>query len=66
MIRFDIKEYCQSCMDFEPDIERPVKMFAGDEVVIQTDTIVRCEYRGRCEAIRRYLEKSVKVDLCED
>lgn len=59
MIRVDIHEYCQKCLDFEADVERPVKMFSGEEV-IQTDTVIRCEYRGRCEAIRRYLEKNMK------
>lgn len=56
MVRLDIQEYCHECMDFQPDVERPVKMHNGDEV-IQSDTIVRCENRGRCAAIKRYLEK---------
>lgn len=60
MIRLDIHEYCQQCMDFKADVERPVKMFGDDKAVIQTDTVVRCEYRGRCEAIRRYLERQAK------
>lgn len=59
MIRIDIQEYCHECVDFKPDVERPVRMFGDDNAVIQTDTVVRCEYRGRCEAIRRYLEKKV-------
>lgn len=59
MIKFDIQEYCQECMDFHPDVERPVKMHNGDDV-IQTDTIVRCENRGRCAAIKRYLDKQQK------
>lgn len=56
MIKLDIQPYCESCMDFQPDVERPVKMHSGDDV-IQTDTVVRCSNRGRCEAIRRYLER---------
>lgn len=43
-------------MDFEPEVDRPIKMHNGDEI-IQTDTIVRCEHRRRCEAIKRYLDR---------
>lgn len=57
MIRLDVQEYCATCMDFHPDVERPVKMYSVYNEAIQTDTVIRCEYRGRCEAIRRYLER---------
>ena len=57
MIKLDIQEYCGQCMDFSPDVARPIKMHTTDNEIIQTDTVIRCEYRGRCEAIRRYLEK---------
>lgn len=57
MIRLVVKEYCDACMDFSPDIERPIKMHSGDGEVIQTDTVIKCEHRGRCESIRRYLER---------
>ena len=58
MIRLDIKEYCDWCCDFEPEATRPKRLFKdnGDEVVIG-DTIIRCTYAKRCEAIRRYLMK---------
>lgn len=59
-IKLDIHEYCQECRDFTADVERPIRMVADDNTIIQTDTVVRCEYRGRCEAIRRFLEKQVK------
>ena len=59
MIRVDVQEYCHECTGFEPDTERPIRMFSGDNCVVQTDTVIRCEYRGRCESIRRYLERSV-------
>lgn len=57
MIRLDIQEYCQGCVDFCPDVERPIRMFGDNDHIIQTDTVVRCEYRGRCEAIKRYLDR---------
>lgn len=62
-IRVDVKEYCAECCDFEPDVTKPEKTrlyggFTDPEVMtIQTDTIVRCRYAKRCEAIKRFLEK---------
>lgn len=60
MIRIDVQDYCQACLDFEPDIEKPTKFYSGSEVIEQTDTVVRCEYRKRCEGIKRYLERGGK------
>ena len=59
MIRLDIQEYCGNCYDFEPDVTRPEKVYCGAEI-IQTDTIVRCEYAKRCENIRRYLKQQAE------
>lgn len=66
-IRIDVKDYCAECCDFEPDVTQPTKTiihkvdparFVDEDVVVrQTDTIVRCKHRNRCEAIKRYLEK---------
>lgn len=58
MITLDVKDYCASCMDFSPDVERPLIIHSSDlgEVVL-SNTVVRCEYRERCEAMKRYLEK---------
>ena len=56
MIRIDVQEYCDCCYDFEPDVTRPNKYFKdGHDEVTVGDTIVRCAYAKRCEAIRRYL-----------
>ena len=56
MIRVDVQKYCDCCYDFEPDVTRPTRIFKsdGDEVAIG-DTIIRCTYARRCEAIKRYL-----------
>lgn len=56
MIRLDIKEYCDWCCDFEPDVTSPAKLHTGEDIVMG-DTIIRCTYAKRCEAIRRYLMK---------
>lgn len=57
MIKVEVQNYCQSCLAFEPDVEKPTKFYVGSDVVNQTDTIIRCEYRKRCEGIIRYLDK---------
>lgn len=64
MIKLDIREYCHNCLDFEADVERGQKclMHRDDAgtMIHQTDTIVRCEHRNRCKAIKRYLEKEAQ------
>ena len=62
MIRVDVKEYCHACMGFEADVTGPVKFEANDDHVIMTDTIIQCEHRRKCEAIRRYLESQIKTE----
>lgn len=62
MIRLDVQDYCQQCMDFNPDVEMPQKAYGlgpdGNEIeFILSDTVVRCRYRKRCEAIKRYLDR---------
>lgn len=67
MIRLDVQEYCQQCMDFRPDVDMPQKAYGtnpdGSEVeIILSDTVIRCGNRKRCEAIRRYLEKQTRME----
>ena len=61
MIRIDVEEYCQQCLDFEPDVTKPERYYAaGKELPLHTDTIIQCKYRKRCAAIKRYLEQQAK------
>lgn len=60
MITVDVKDYCQDCMDFCPDVEKPTKYFSEGDEYVMGNTIVRCQYRKRCEAIKRYLERREK------
>ena len=57
MIRVDVKPYCDVCPDFTPDVEYPVTYYAGFEAYSSEDTVIRCKYQKRCEAMVRYLEK---------
>ena len=61
MIRVDVEDYCHSCCDFSPDVTPPARMLSVDMTVTQTDTIIQCKYRRRCEAIKKYL---LRQDNC--
>ena len=61
MIRLDVEEYCHSCLDFNPDVTRAVKQLADWSYEYElTDTIIQCEHRKRCKAIKEYLERQMK------
>lgn len=60
MIRIDVEDYCHSCCDFSPDVTPPTRLFSENMTVTQTDTVVQCKYRRRCEAIKRYLDQQMK------
>lgn len=59
MIRVEVEDYCSECMDFEPDVEKPQKMYAYMNEITISDTVIRCKNRKHCEHIRRYLERKV-------
>lgn len=60
MIRIDVEEYCQACLDFTPDVIKPQKTYLDNRELILSDTIVQCEYRKRCAGIKRYLEQQAR------
>ena len=67
MIRIDVEEYCHACMDFSPAVIKPTREVvyttgSPDPLVLQSDTIVQCEYRKRCEAIKKYLMRQGKEE----
>lgn len=66
-IKLEVEDYCQECMDFEADVTGPQRVRFCSETAL-SDTIVRCEYRKRCAALKRYLEgyiKAKELGLCE-
>lgn len=63
MIRIYVEDYCQSCMEFAPDVTPPQRSFSDNGAVIQTDTIIQCKHRRRCEAIKRYLDQQMKGEV---
>lgn len=60
MIILDIQPYCQDCLVFDPDVERPQKVYNLDEELIISDTVIRCSRRRTCAGIKRYLEKELQ------
>ena len=66
MIKLDIQPYCEDCLMFEADVEKPARMYGCDGIreaaIIQTDTIVRCSRRKLCEGLKRHLEKEMRGD----
>lgn len=62
MIRLAVEPYCEDCLVFDPDVDSPQKMYCGDDLVSQTDTIIRCSHRYRCAGIKRYLEREMKKE----
>lgn len=62
MIRVEVREYCHDCFDFDPNITHPESFMLTDGTTIgQTDTIIRCRDRNKCENIRRYLEHNQAI-----
>lgn len=58
MIKVEVEDYCQSCLDFEPNVTRPAKFYDGvNEIVEIGDTIIRCEWRKRCAHIVRHIKR---------
>lgn len=57
MIRLELQPYCDSCLEFEPDVQKPDSFYAGGEVYFTSgDTVIRCEHRDKCERIRKFLK----------
>lgn len=66
MIRLELKDYCHDCVGFEAEVESPTKLYSMDEVVVQTDTIVRCKHRHRCAHIAKYIMDGYKQDVLKE
>ena len=58
MIKLDVKDYCQTCTEFEPDVESPCKSYANNRpfAAAVTDTIIKCQNREKCERLKQHLE----------
>lgn len=59
-IKLDVRPYCENCMIFDADVERPTKLYGNDLPLHQTDTIVRCSRRSTCAGLTNYLRKELQ------
>ena len=57
MIRVEVRDYCHDCFDFEANVQGAEEYQINGKPSGQTDTIIRCRQRNRCENIRKYIEK---------
>lgn len=59
MIILEVQPYCDNCLNFQADVERPHRFYANGQLleIEQTDTIVRCEDRNKCERMIQYLRR---------
>lgn len=55
MIKLDIMDRCQSCIEFEASTDT-VTLY-GDYGVVEKETVIGCKHRKICENIEKYLEK---------
>ena len=58
MIKLDVADYCQSCPDFEADIEKYVYGYTND--VKAVNTTIRCENSDRCRNMAKYLREKLE------
>lgn len=63
MIRVVVEDYCHSCMEFCSDVTPPQRSFSDNMTVTQTDTIIQCKHKRRCEAIKRYLDQQIREEM---
>ena len=66
MIKLDVEEYCQECLDFCPDVNKPERLVLNDGTSVYSDTIIQCKYRKRCAGIKRFLENQSKEKLTNE
>ena len=55
MIKLEVQDYCQTCPNFEADVERPVTLYRDAEEITIGDTIIRCENRRICERVKKVI-----------
>ncbi len=65
-IKLEVRPYCSTCLDFEPDVTKPERstLYSRDVPMYDalTDTIVKCKYANRCANLVRHLTKQIMED----
>lgn len=63
MIKVEVEDYCQECLDFTPDLIKPERIRTEGGQLMYTDTIVQCKYHKRCAGVARYLQSQIKGEV---
>lgn len=58
-IKLKVRPYCANCCNFESEVTAPEKYYTDDIEVFMSDTIICCKNARRCEAIERYLVRTL-------
>jgi len=56
MIKLDIKNYCHSCTEFDPEVEYPKHIYTNGDITVSSNTVIRCKERAKCENFMRHLK----------
>lgn len=59
MIKLDVDDYCQSCPDFEAEIEKYTYGYTNE--VKATNTTIRCKHGDRCRVMIRRLKEELEA-----
>lgn len=69
MIKLDIKDYCENCPDFRPEVDKETVYMENFEDPLEParicETIITCEYAKRCECIYKKARKQAEKDFKE-
>lgn len=60
MIKVDVEDYCQTCMDFTSEVTKPETFHYNHGEIVRGDTVIQCKYRKRCAGLVRHLTRQVK------
>lgn len=62
MIQLIVADYCHSCPEFEPDVDRKSDTLYAEDLFMGTreymtlcETTIRCVHRDRCKGMTTYL-----------
>lgn len=58
MIKLDVCEYCQDCLEFAPYVDqRPDLYYSNGEQYLCGDTVVKCANHCKCKVLYSHLKK---------
>ena len=59
MIKLQIEKYCHDCPEFEAQVDKAYFLHLIDPEI---HTVVTCRHRGKCECIRKYVEREERKE----